>query len=215
MRPRPTRSALLPPRHWELQDLIPHLYCRCLHSRKHSSTVVPQIRWMRYCRTLLIAPPAQAALTACRAPASGATASGMLQIGSTAPGLFTANGNGAGAAAATAVRVNSDNSQSPVNVFQCGTTALSCTPTAIDVSGGAVYLTLYGTGIRNRSSLANVTVSIGGVEAPVLFAGAQGGFVGLDQVNVQVPTSLRGRGSVNIVLTVDGKTANTVTINVQ
>ena len=158
---------------------------------------------------------ASGAATVTVATASGATASGTLQIASTAPGLFTANGNGAGAAAATAIRVNSDNSQTPVNVFQCGTTALSCTPTAIDVSGGAVYLTLYGTGIRNRSSLANVTVSIGGVEAPVLFAGAQGGFVGLDQVNVQVPTSLRGRGSVNIVLTVDGKTANTVTINVQ
>ena len=50
---------------------------------------------------------------------------------------------------------------------------------------------------------------------PVAFVGAQGEFVGLDQLNVQIPTSLRGRGTVPVVVTVDGQTTNTVTINVQ
>jgi len=49
----------------------------------------------------------------------------------------------------------------------------------------------------------------------VLFADAQGGFVSLDQVNARIPRSLIGRGEVDLVLTADGKTANTVTVNIK
>ena len=49
-----------------------------------------------------------------------------------------------------------------------------------------------------------------GVTAQVLFAGAQGEFAGLDQVNVQVPAAVKGAGEVDVVLTVVGKTANVV-----
>ena len=48
----------------------------------------------------------------------------------------------------------------------------------------------------------------------VLYAGPQSQFVGLDQVNVLLGRSLIGRGQVNVVLTVDGKVANTVTITI-
>jgi uncharacterized protein (TIGR03437 family) len=149
------------------------------------------------------------------ATASGATASGTVQIASVAPGLFSANGNGTGVAAATAVRVNADGSQSPVTVFQSGSSANSFVPVPIDLSSGPVFLTLYGTGIRNRSSLTGVVCTIGGANATVQFAGAQGAFVGLDQVNVQVPPSLAGAGQVTISLTVDGQAANPVIISVQ
>ena len=47
------------------------------------------------------------------------------------------------------------------------------------------------------------------------FAGAQGGFVGLDQANVRIPRSLAGRGDVDVVLTVDGQPANVVRVNVK
>ena len=50
---------------------------------------------------------------------------------------------------------------------------------------------------------------------PSCFSGAQGEFVGLDQMNVQLPQSLRGRGEVPVVFTVDGQQSNTVTINVR
>lgn len=47
------------------------------------------------------------------------------------------------------------------------------------------------------------------------YAGAQGGSQGLDQVNVLLPRALAGRGSgVPVVLTADGKTANTVTVSI-
>jgi uncharacterized protein (TIGR03437 family) len=158
---------------------------------------------------------APGAATVTVATATGATSTGTVQIGTVAPGLFSANGTGTGVAAATAIRLNPDNSQSPVTVFQCGATAGSCTAAPIDLTNGPVFVTLYGTGIRRRSSLANVKCTMGGVDAPVLFAGAQGGFAGLDQVNIQVPNSLRGRGEVNIVLTVDGQDANVVTLNIR
>ena len=145
--------------------------------------------------------------------ASGATASGTVPIARVAPALFAINA--AGVAAATAIRVNSDGSQSPVTVFQCGATADSCVPAPIDVSTGTVYLTLYGTGIKNRTSLPNVSCTIGGMDATVLFAGAQGDFPALDQVNVQIPGTLKGRGGVPIVVTADGQNTNTVTIAVQ
>ncbi|MFN0165083.1 MAG: beta-propeller fold lactonase family protein [Bryobacteraceae bacterium] len=162
-----------------------------------------------------VMPPATAAgeATVTVAAANGATSSGTVPVARVAPGIFAANGGGSGVAAATAIRANPDGSQTPVAVFQCS--ASGCTPAPIDVSGSGVYLTLYGTGIRNRSSLENVRCTIGGVETPVLFAGAQGSFPALDQVNVQVPASLAGRGEVTIALTVDGQSANAVTIGVQ
>ena len=48
---------------------------------------------------------------------------------------------------------------------------------------------------------------------PVLYAGAQATFAGLDQVNIgPLPASLAGKGTVNLVLTVESQTANTVEV---
>ena len=120
-----------------------------------------------------------------------------------APGLFTADASGHGVAAATA---------NGAPIFSCG--ASGCVSVPIDLgSAFPVYLSLYGTGIRHVTSLANVMCTIGGVNAPVLFAGAQGEYPGLDQVNVQLPLALRGAGEVDLNLTVDGQPANTVRVN--
>ena len=78
-----------------------------------------------------------------------------------------------------------------------------------------VFLSLYGTGIRNRSSTANVQVTINGISVPVQYAGVQSGYPGLDQVNVGLVLNLRGVGVANVVLTVDGQTSNTVTVTIQ
>ena len=63
--------------------------------------------------------------------------------------------------------------------------------------------------------MAAETVTINDVSVPVLYAGPQPGFTGLDQVNVAMILSLRGSGESNVVLTVDGQMSNTVTINVR
>jgi len=54
------------------------------------------------------------------------------------------------------------------------------------------------------------SAQIDGVPSEVSFAGPQGVFIGLDQVNLPLARSLAGIGEVDITLTVDGKTSNTV-----
>jgi uncharacterized protein (TIGR03437 family) len=133
-----------------------------------------------------------------------------------APMLFSMSGNGTGVAAATAIRTQAGNPQvqSPVTVFQCDSNG--CMPVAIDLGlDTPVYVTFYGTGIRSRSALAAVMVTINGTSVPATYAGPTPGFTGLDQVNVALPLSLRGSGVSNVTLTVDGQTSNTVTIRIQ
>jgi uncharacterized protein (TIGR03437 family) len=61
----------------------------------------------------------------------------------------------------------------------------------------------------------SVQISIGGVSAPVIFAGAQGNFAGLDQVNLKIPESLRGRGQVELTMSVAGRQSNKVLVNIR
>jgi uncharacterized protein (TIGR03437 family) len=77
-----------------------------------------------------------------------------------------------------------------------------------------LFLVLFGTALRFRSSLSNVSVTIGGVDAPVEYAGPQGEFAGLDQINVRLPRSLAGRGGAALDLLVDGKAANQTFIRI-
>jgi uncharacterized protein (TIGR03437 family) len=88
-------------------------------------------------------------------------------------------------------------------------------PIDLGAESDQVFLVLFGTGIRFRTQLSAVTASIGGVNAPVIFAGDQGTFVGLDQVNITVPRTLIGRGNVDVSLTVDGKAANAVKLQIK
>ncbi len=144
---------------------------------------------------------------------AGQTYEGAIQA--VAPALFTMNGAGSGVAAATAISVPANSqTQNPVQVFQCGATGCTATPIVL-TSGATVYLTLYGSAIRNRSSLANVALAVNGVSLPVLYAGPAPGFAGLDQVNVSLPLNLQGSGESNVTLTVDGQTSNVVTLNIQ
>lgn len=146
--------------------------------------------------------------------ADGIISTGTIQITSVQPGLFAANADGQGVAAAFVLRVKPDGSRSYEEiVLRDQTNRFIARP--IEMGADDLYLELYGTGVRQRSDLANVSVKIGGVNAPVLYTGAQGSFVGLDQINVQVPRELAGRGEVDLVLTVDGKTANAVKVNIR
>ena len=133
-----------------------------------------------------------------------------------APALFSMNGNGTGVAAAIAIAVQASNPrlQSQIPVFQCGDSGCVGVPIALGVDT-PVYVSFYGTGIRNASAPANVAVTINGTSVPVLYAGPAPSFAGLDQVNVPLPLSLRGSGEVNVIVTVDGQGSNVVTIHIQ
>src|SRR5262249_46888894 len=134
-----------------------------------------------------------------------------------APGLFTANASGQGVAAAVVLRVKENGTQSYEPVAQLDPAQNRLVPVPIDLGPATdqLFLILYGTGIRFRSSLATTTATIGGAVSEVLYAGTAEGYVGLDQVNLHIPRSLVGRGVVNVALIVDGKAANTVTIQIK
>ena len=150
------------------------------------------------------------------ANSNGSVSIGTLQLVPVEPGLFSANANGKGVAAAIALLVAADGTQTPVPVFQCSTSG-GCVSVPIDLgpSTDQLVLEFYGTGIRGVSTLANVTCTVGSASAQVLYAGAQGQYVGLDQVNVIIPHSLAGSGEVAVSLVVDGQAANPVTVNIK
>lgn len=148
-----------------------------------------------------------------------ALASGTPSVKTVAPGFFTFNSNGRGVPAGYALRVRGG-LQTREAIHQIGATN-QFEPRPIDLSlpEDQVWLVLFGTGIRARLALSNVTATIGGVNALVGYAGAQGDFAGLDQVNLLIPRSLAGRGEVDVVLVVndgsENQTARSVKINLR
>lgn len=139
---------------------------------------------------------------------SGAVNLGSPQVSGVAPALFSLGDGANGVAAALAV----DGQGNPVPVFSCVSNGCAATP--INVAGGPVYLSLYGTGIRGAAP-GTVQVLLNGVSVPVLYAGAQATDPGLDQINVALPASLAGSGVVEIEVGVTGVTSNNVFIQVQ
>jgi uncharacterized protein (TIGR03437 family) len=137
------------------------------------------------------------------------------QISAVAPALFSANSDGRGVAAAIAVHVKPDGSQSWEYVFTPDAPPGSriSTPIEMGPEDETVFLVLFGTGIRG---LSTVRATVGGLPATVEYAGPQANFEGLDQVNVRLPRDpAMPHGDVDVVLTVDDRPANKVTVNIK
>jgi uncharacterized protein (TIGR03437 family) len=134
--------------------------------------------------------------------------SAPLKIVAVAPGVYNAGGLAVG----NFDTVSASGNQTFTNLVNAGASGAPQT-TPIDVTAGQVFLTLFGTGIRNHANA--VTAIIGTTTVPVAYAGAQGKFVGEDQINIQLPASLAGAGLVNVTLNVDGQTANPVQIQIK
>jgi uncharacterized protein (TIGR03437 family) len=135
---------------------------------------------------------------------------GTAEIVPAMPALFTANATGIGEAAALATTDGV--------VFQT-------MPFDVTLNGRANILLLFGTGFRRAAAehpndgngvAEAVTATIDGQAARVLYAGAQGSLVGLDQLNLEIPPNLaRGERSVEITLSVNGLATNRVTVRVR
>ncbi len=160
---------------------------------------------------------ANGAATVTATNGAGAISLGNVTIAHIAPGLFTANANSLGVAAALVFRVKANGAQSYETLaqFDAGRNQFVATPIELGPVGDQVFLLLFGTGVRFNSGLANASCKLGGVDAPLLYAGAQGDLVGLDQVNVAVPRTLTGRGEMDLVLMIDGKATNTVRVHIK
>ncbi len=148
--------------------------------------------------------------------ANGEVSGGFVNISTIAPGLFTVDASGKGIVSSNALTLLPDNTfaQQPTAMFDPNQNKFVSIPIGLGVDDQRVFLVLYGTGLRLRSSEANVRATIGGFELPVLYAGPQGVFAGLDQINIELPRALGGLGEVEITLTVDGAVTNIVRINI-
>jgi len=153
--------------------------------------------------------------------ADGNIATTAIQIETIAPGLFSANATGQGVAAAVALRVKADGSQIFEPISQLDATGQQFVVRPIDLgldqgqSSDQVFLILFGTGIRHRNRLGVAEALIGNTSVKVAFAGDQGTFAGLDQVNLLLPRSLIGKGELDLLLKIDGKTTNAVKISIK
>jgi uncharacterized protein (TIGR03437 family) len=134
-----------------------------------------------------------------------------------APALFTTSAGGTGQA----------------STVIAGTTSLAAPTGAFPDSRPAKigeYISIYATGlgdVSNRPSLGSASpssplartnatpdVTIGGVPGTVAFSGLAPGFVGLYQINVQVPVGAPTGPDIPMVLTIGGVVSNTATIAV-
>jgi uncharacterized protein (TIGR03437 family) len=155
----------------------------------------------------------------------GIAAHGSVNSAAAAPALFSADASGRGQAAAQ----NSDFSRN-------GDPAT--TPQAKRARKGD-FVILYGSGAGSQFVNANnhqpiaikdgeaatsnplaatatlPAVTIGGKNATVYFSGLAPGFVGLWQLNVQVPNDAPSGAAVEVVVSLGGKTANRLTIAVE
>jgi uncharacterized protein (TIGR03437 family) len=123
-----------------------------------------------------------------------------LAISSIVPSLFTANAAGTGLPIGVV-------SPDGINFYPLSNPDGS--PAALN---GGEYLVLFGTGFR-KAARESVQITIGGRPVQTIFTGAQGGLVGLDQLNTELPAGVSGLA--NVVVTANGKQANVVQVRLK
>lgn len=152
---------------------------------------------------------------------NGLASRGSLRVNAIAPSVFSADATGKGLAAADVVRVRSDGQQLWERTYRYDTSANQVIALPIDLGpergkdSDQVFLILYGTGLRGRAALHQVKVKVGDVYVQPEYAGSQGGFAGLDQINALLPRQLIGRGEITVELLVQGQAANAVKVQIR
>ena len=129
-------------------------------------------------------------------------------VGGLAPGLFSTNQEGTGAAAALhtdgVTPVTAQKPAKPNEVIVLFGTGLGLLTPALPTGEAA----------KNNSTAVVPTITVDGKNADVQFAGAAPGFVGLNQVNLKIPSGTRSAPDIPVALSIGGKASNTVTIAV-
>lgn len=128
-----------------------------------------------------------------------------------APGIFTMNGQGQGAI------VNALTGQliGPSSPATAGSTYISIYCTGLGPVSNQPLTGAAASASMLSQTLLQPTVDIGGVPAGILFSGLAPTFVGLYQINVQVPAAAPVGGTVGLVVSIGGAASNTVAIAIQ
>jgi uncharacterized protein (TIGR03437 family) len=87
-------------------------------------------------------------------------------------------------------------------------------------SGDSVELYATGLGLTSASNGLDIavqqpTVTVGGVDCPVTFAGAAPNYVGLDQINCTIPAGVASNLSAPVVITSGDRTSNIATLAIE
>jgi uncharacterized protein (TIGR03437 family) len=138
-------------------------------------------------------------------------------VGATQPGVFTQNQSGTGPGAIMG--------QTPV------AGSVPALNTAANPASVGDYLSIYCTGLGTVTPTIaagaaasypplyytdnTATATVGGLDAPVTFFGLAPGYVGLYQVNAQVPAGVTAGPSVPVVVTVAGASSAPVTVAIK
>ena len=120
--------------------------------------------------------------------------------------MFTLNQ--AGLVAASLVRSRPGEQPSWEPVFQVdGSGNVVARPIVFGGEEEDLFLIVYCTGVRGRRG-EQVTVQLRDLAVVADFAGPQAEFEGLDQINIELPRALAGKGEVSVRAEVDGLRSN-------
>jgi uncharacterized protein (TIGR03437 family) len=143
----------------------------------------------------------------------GSTIHVPFQIQPVAPALFVAGLSSTQPPAGIAWRVEPNGTQSQAPLFICDPVVFqqqSCYPNGVTLDDRALYLTLYGTGLR--ASPDSVRCMIGDTVLPVEYAGPGGSVAGLDQINVRVTGAQKQPWPQRLTVVVNGLESNSVSV---
>lgn len=131
----------------------------------------------------------------------GSSKSATATVQPAAPGIFTLQSSGSGVPAGL---TTSDG----IYYQPVGNPDGSARAISVGTLEHPMFLVLFVTGVRGRSSLQEVKVYLNGLGCTASYAGPQPGFDGLDQINIQLPQSLRNNGNVEVEVIVNRLAGN-------
>ena len=140
------------------------------------------------------------------------SAAQTIGIASFAPGIFTTNSAGTGQGAILDESYHLVNSANPATP---GSTTLQIFCTGL---GAVTNQPQTGSPAPSNPlsySMNPPSVSVGGIAAKVIFSGLAPGYIGLYQVNAEVPDGVASGDAIPVVISMNGINSNTVTIAVQ
>jgi uncharacterized protein (TIGR03437 family) len=142
--------------------------------------------------------------------ANGVSIPGALNIVAAYPNLFQLGAENV--AAGYLIRVR-NRQQSFEPVYQVSNAGV-ITPAPIDLGPETeqVYLIVFGSGLARSTQ---VSTTVGGLSVTPVFAGSQGTFAGLDQINLLLPRGLAGKGKVAVSVTAEGRASNQVNLTIK
>ncbi len=153
---------------------------------------------------------AQTTLSAATGPSNVGGMPQTVSLAPFAPGIFATNSQGTGQGAILDANYHLVDAANPapggstVLIFCTGLGAVTNQPPTASPAS-----------LSTRSATTTLpTVTIGGASAKVSFSGLAPGYVGLYQVNAQVPVGLATNNAVPVVISIGGAVSNTVTIAV-